>query len=204
MDKDKLINNLQKKGYKVEYFDTSKEAVKFMTDSMSGKTIGIGGSMTVKEIGLDTALAENNTVYWHWLPEQIQKFGSQKSVKDMAQTTEIYISSANAVAETGQIVNIDGSGNRISSISYGHEKVYFIVGINKIAKNLDKAIWRARNIAAPLNAQRLNKKTPCSKSADKCYDCSSPERICNGFLILESPISGMEMTVILVNENLGA
>lgn len=204
MDKDKLINTLQKKGYKVEYFDTSKEAVKFMTDSMSGKTIGIGGSMTVKEMGLDTALAENNTVYWHWLPEQVKKLGSQKAVRDMAQTAEIYISSANAVAETGQIVNIDGTGNRISSIAYGHEKVYFIVGINKIAENLDKAIWRARNIAAPLNAQRLNKKTPCAKNADKCYDCSSPDRICNGFLILERPMSGMEMTVILINEYLGA
>lgn len=204
MDKDKLITNLQRKGYKVECFDTSKEAVKFMTDSISGKTVGIGGSMTVKEMGLDTALAENNTVYWHWLPEQVQKLGSQKAVRDMAQTAEIYISSVNALAETGQIVNIDGSGNRISSIAYGHEKVYFIVGINKIAENLDKAIWRARNIAAPLNAQRLNKKTPCAKNADKCYDCSSPERICNGFLILERPMSGMEMTVILVNEDLGA
>ena len=204
MDKDKLINNLQKKGYKVEYFNTSKEAVKFMTDSMSGKTIGIGGSMTVKAMGLDTSLEENNTVYWHWTPEQVKKYGSQKAVRDLAQSAEIYISSANAIAETGQIVNIDGSGNRISSISYGHEKVYFVIGVNKVTENLEKAIWRARNIAAPLNAQRLNRQTPCAKNADKCYDCNSPDRICNGFLILERPISGMEMTVILINENLGA
>lgn len=204
MNKEKLITNLQKKGYKVEFFDTSKQAVKFMTDSLSGKTIGIGGSMTVKAMGLDTSLEENNTVYWHWTPEQVKKYGSQKAVRDLAQSAEIYISSANAIAETGQIVNIDGSGNRISSISYGHEKVYFVIGVNKVTENLEKAIWRARNIAAPLNAQRLNRQTPCAKNADKCYDCNSPDRICNGFLILERPISGMEMTVILINENLGA
>lgn len=204
MNKEKLITNLQKKGYKVEFFDTSKQAVKFMTDSLSGKTIGIGGSMTVKAMGLDTSLEENNTVYWHWTPEQVKKYGSQKAVRDLAQSAEIYISSANAIAETGQIVNIDGSGNRISSISYGHEKVYFVIGVNKVTENLEKAVWRARNIAAPLNAQRLNRQTPCAKNADKCYDCNSPDRICNGFLILERPISGMEMTVILINENLGA
>ena len=184
MNKEKLITNLQKKGYKVEFFDTSKQAVKFMTDSLSGKTIGIGGSMTVKAMGLDTSLEENNTVYWHWTPEQVKKYGSQKAVRDLAQSAEIYISSANAIAETGQIVNIDGSGNRISSISYGHEKVYFVIGVNKVTENLEKAIWRARNIAAPLNAQRLNRQTPCAKNADKCYDCNSPDRICNGFLIL--------------------
>lgn len=204
MDKNKLINTLQTKGFHVEYFDTSKEAVKYMTDSLSGKTIGIGGAQTVKQMELDKALMQNNTVYWHWLPELIEKYGGSKEVNKLAGSAEIYISSANAIAETGEIVNIDGTGNRISSIAYGHEKVYFIIGINKVTENLNQAIWRARNIAAPKNAKRLNQKTPCAKNADKCYDCNSPDRICNGFLILERPMSGVEMTVIIVNEELGA
>lgn len=204
MDKNKLMDNLQKKGFQVEYFETSKEAVQYMTDALSGKTIGIGGSETVKALELDKALMENNTVYWHWLPELIEKYGTAKTVRDMANGAEIYISSANAIAETGEIVNIDGTGNRISATAYGHEKVYFIVGTNKVTETLEGAIWRARNIAAPKNAKRLNKKTPCAQNADKCYDCNSPDRICNGLLLLARPMSGMEMVVVLINEELGA
>ncbi|MEG0942260.1 MAG: lactate utilization protein [Angelakisella sp.] len=204
MDKNKLMDNLQKKGFQVEYFETSKEAVQYMTDALSGKTIGIGGSETVKALELDKALMENNTVYWHWLPELIEKYGTAKTVRDMANGAEIYISSANAIAETGEIVNIDGTGNRISATAYGHEKVYFIVGTNKVTETLEGAIWRARNIAAPKNAKRLNKKTPCAQNADKCYDCNSSDRICNGLLLLARPMSGMEMVVVLINEELGA
>lgn len=204
MDKEKLIQNLKTKGFQVECFETGKEAAKFMENSISGRTIGIGGSLTVKETGIDQALMENNTVYWHWLPECKEEFGGAKEVRDMAMTTDIYISSVNAISQQGEIVNIDGTGNRIASTCYGHKEVYFIIGKNKITEDLESAIWRARNVAAPKNAQRLGQKTPCAVKADKCYDCNCPERICNGFLVLERPMKGMEMTVILVDEDLGA
>ena len=109
------------------------------------------------------------------------------------------------MAKTGEIVNIDGMGNRIASTVFGHKKLYFIVGKNKIADDLDGAIWRARNIAAPLNAKRFNVKTPCvAHGGGKCFDCKSPERICNGMVITMGKMSGVgEMEVVLIGEELG-
>ena len=120
-----------------------------------------------------------------------------------AATAQIYLSSANAIAATGEIINIDGTGNRVASTLYGHEKTYIIAGINKIAENYDAALWRARNIASPKNAQRLSKKTPCALKGDKCYDCNSPERICRGLVVLWEPMSSMEMEIVLIGEELG-
>ena len=120
-----------------------------------------------------------------------------------ANAASIYITSVNGIAESGEIVNIDGNCNRVASIFYGHEKVYFVIGENKIEKDYDSALYRARNIAAPLNAQRLGVKTPCAIKADKCYDCKSPERICRGLSVLwEKPMTG-EFEIILIHENLG-
>ena len=117
----------------------------------------------------------------------------------------MYISSANGVAETGELVNIDGTGNRVAATLYGPEKVYFIVGINKLTPTLEAAIWRARNIASPLNAKRLGRKTPCALSeVMKCYDCQSPERICRGMTIHMGPMKGVgETIVVLIDEELG-
>ena len=118
--------------------------------------------------------------------------------------TEVYLSSVNGLAETGELINIDGAGNRVASTLFGHEEVYFIVGANKIAPDYDAALWRARNIAAPKNAQRLKRKTPCAVKADRCYDCSSPERICRGLAVLWArPNATEEMEVVLIGEALG-
>ena len=127
----------------------------------------------------------------------------RKKARLAATRSEIYISSVNAISESGEIVNIDRVGNRVAGISFGPEKVYFLVGINKITPDLDSAIYRARNVAAPLNAKRLKLKTPCAKKADKCYDCKSPDRICcNMSIFLHKPI-GREYEVVLINEPLG-
>ena len=121
-----------------------------------------------------------------------------------ATDAQVYICSLNGVAETGELVNIDGGGNRLSSGLFGHEKVYFIIGVNKIAPDLEGAIWRARNIAGPKNARRLEKKTPCAVRGDKCYDCKSPERICRALAVLwERPTGIGRAEVVLVNEPLG-
>ena len=115
----------------------------------------------------------------------------------------LYLSSVNGLAETGEIINIDGTGNRVASGLYGHKKVYFIVGRNKLAPDYDAALWRARNIAGPKNAQRLQKKTPCAVKGDKCYDCKSPERICSALVVYWRKPSSMDFEVVLVDEDLG-
>ena len=123
---------------------------------------------------------------------------------EQAAATDVYISSVNGLAETGELINIDGTGNRVSSTLFGHEKVYFVVGKNKIAPDYDKALWRARNIASPKNAQRIGVQTPCAVKGDRCYDCKSPQRICRGLVVLwEKPKAIQTMEVILIDEELG-
>lgn len=202
MNKDRLLENLEKRGFKTVYFDTKEQAAKYILSNIKNKTVGIGGSETVKEMGLGESLKENNKVFWHWDKELVDENGV-KAVRDMAQDTDIYLTSVNAISEEGSIINIDGTGNRIASTCYGHEKTYFLVGENKVEPDFEKAMWRARNIAAPKNSYRLKVKTPCAIKGDKCYDCNSPERICRGFLVIERPMKSMEMEVVLIGERLG-
>lgn len=186
-------------GYDVSAFENSVEATNYLCNKINNKSIGIGGSVTVKEIGLYDILSENNTVYWHW---QNSVFSNAEILKKAA-NADIYISSVNAIAKTGEIVNIDGNSNRVSAISFGHEKVYLIIGKNKISDSLQEAVERARNIAAPLNAKRLMKKTPCASKGDKCYNCSSPDRICSEISILLKKPALQPIEIVLIDENLG-
>ncbi len=201
MNFDKVKHNLEERGFKVSCFETAQEASDYLKNSINGKTVGFGGSVTVDTMGLYDILAENNTVNWHNKPEGGRP---PKEVIAAASSSQIYIASVNGLAETGEVINIDGACNRVSAIFYGREKVYLVVGKNKIAPDYESALWRARNIAAPLNAKRLNKKTPCAVNADRCYDCKSPERICRGLTVLWSkPSGGSEYEIVLINENLG-
>ena len=197
MDLDRLQKNLTRAGFTVHRFPTAGEAKAWLAGQWKGKTIGIGGSMTLERMGLYEALSQENTVYWHWhTPGQ--------DTLDRAAQAQVYLSSANALAETGEILNIDGTGNRISAALGAHEVVCYVVGQNKVAPTLEQALWRARNIAAPLNARRLQRKTPCVQGELKCYDCKSPERICNGLSLLWRPLGGVgETVVVLVEEDLG-
>ncbi len=197
-----VSQNLSNKGFLVSTFESGIEAVNYLKEKIQNKTIGFGGSITLKELNLFDELSENNQVWWHGKGIQLKEYGGA-AVMENAMTTDIYITSANALSEQGQIINIDGRCNRIAATLFGHKKVYFIIGKNKIASSFEEAMWRARNIAAPKNAQRLNVKTPCAVNGDKCYDCSSPDRICRGFLNLELPPTGTEVEVILINEDLG-
>ena len=197
---EKLINNLEKKGYKVTVFDTAAEAAEYMTAEIKGTTVGIGGSMTIEEMGLYEKLKKDNLVYWHWKAAAGE---SVKLLRDKAATAEVYISSVNGIAETGEIINIDGTGNRVAATIYGHKKVYLVIGQNKIAEDFEKAMWRARNIASPLNAKRLGIATPCAEKGEKCYDCASPARICRAFGVLACAPGGSSYEVVLVKENLG-
>ena len=198
MNVQRAIDSLTREGFAVRYFDTASEAADYLAGSISGKTVGIGGSVTIEQMGLYDRLVQNNTVYWHWRT-------NDTATRTAAACAEVYLSSANAIAETGEIVNIDGSGNRVAATLYNHERVVFVAGINKLAEDYESAVFRARNIAAPLNTRRLGLKTPCAVGNEiKCYNCSSKDRICCGVATLLWPMRSVKTTeVVLVGESLG-
>lgn len=200
MDFSIVEKNLKDKGYIVTIFETAAEAVKYLNAQINHQTVGFGGSMTLEKMGLYEILQNHNTVFWH---QRIPEGKTSQETRLAANNAAIYISSVNGLAETGEIINIDGNCNRVASIFYGHEKVYLVIGKNKLEKDYDSALYRARNIASPLNAKRLGVKTPCAIKGDKCYDCKSPERICRGLSVLwGKPMTG-EFEVILIDEELG-
>ena len=196
----KLMENLEKQGYVVSYYDTAAQAKEALVSSIEGKTVGFGGSCTLRDMGLYELLSEENQVFWHWKQQPVNE------ARAKANAAEIYMTSLNGVAETGELINIDGDGNRLAATTFGpNKKVYFIIGVNKIAPDFHSALARARNIAAPLNARRLNKQTPCAQGSEvKCYDCQSPDRICKGMTVFTRKLGGIgEMEVMIIGEELG-
>ena len=192
----KVQKNLEARGYTVHTFATAAEAADYLDGTIDGRTVGFGGSATLDALGIYDRLEKHNTVVWHWKQEA-------DAARKAAMQTQVYLTSANGLAESGEIVNIDGTGNRVSATLFGHEKVYFVIGRNKLAPTYEAAVYRARNVAAPQRARQLGKKTPCAVKADRCYDCQSPERVCRGLVTLWGPMLGMETEVLLVDEDLG-
>jgi hypothetical protein len=192
---EKLRENLKKKGYETSYFETAEECCAYLNEKLDGVSIGFGGSQTVRDMGLYEQLAQHNQCYWHWDK-------AQGLVLKEASEAQVYLCSLNGVSENGELINIDGRGNRLASCLFGHDKVYFIIGTNKIAPDYDAALWRARNIAAPLNAKRLGAKTPCATTG-RCHDCSSPDRICAALMVYWEKPGGIDIEVVIVNQELG-
>lgn len=200
MDFSTVEKNLKAHGFAVSVFDTAAQAVAYLDAQIDGQSVGFGGSMTLDEMKLYDALASHNTVHWH---KMIPQGKTAADVRQAAAGAQVYLSSVNALAQTGELINIDGTCNRVASTLYGHQKVYLVVGKNKLAEDYDAALWRARNIAAPRNAKRLGVDTPCAVKADRCYDCNSPQRICRGLCVLwQRPTLG-EVEVVLIDEELG-
>ena len=197
-DFSRVKQNLEARGFRVSVFATAAEAADYLDSAIDNTSVGFGGSVTLEKMGLYERLERHDRVNWHWRP-----MDDGADARQAAMTAEHYITSVNGLAETGELINIDGTGNRVASTLYGHKKVWFVVGRNKLAPTYEEALWRARNIAAPKNAQRLGRKTPCAVKADRCYDCKSPERICRGLVVLWEAIGSMEMEVVLVDEALG-
>lgn len=197
---DTVKKNLEDRGYAVQVFPTKQEAADYLDAAIDGKSVGFGGSATLNALGLYERLGSHNRTVWHWKQEAAP-------ARREAMDTDVYLTSVNALAETGELVNIDGTGNRVASTLFGHEKVYFVIGRNKLVPTCDQAVWRARNIAAPLRAkqmaEQLGIKTPCAIKGGRCYDCKSPQRICRGMVTLWGPMMGMEAEVILIEEDLG-
>ena len=200
MDFTKVKSALEARGFKVSAFPTAAEAARYLNGQIDGVSVSSGGSVTLEQMGLFESLGQHNEVLSHW---HVPAGKDPAEIRAKAMTTGVYLTSANGLAETGEIVNIDGTGNRVSGMLFGHKKVYFVVGRNKLAPDYDGALWRARNIAAPKNAQRLGTRTPCAARGDRCYDCKSPQRICRGLVVLWEAMKGCETEVVLVDEELG-
>ena len=198
MDLQTCKERLEANGFTVRVFETREAAADYLDAAINGKTVGMGGSMTLAELNAYERLSQHNTVYSH------QAGGDPAEQRRLAATADVYLLSANAIAaETGELLNIDGVGNRVSASLYGHEKVIFVAGRNKVSPDFHEAYQRLRNVVAPKNAQRLQRKTPCAAKADKCYNCSSPDRICNGLVVHMKPMRGMPTEGILIHEDLG-
>ncbi len=192
-----VIKGLESRNMTGYYAADKEEAVKKALEVIGkGSTVAMGGCQSAHEIGLIQALEEGDYNY-------IDRSNMTPRESLMAAyDADVFLSSANAMTNDGIMVNIDGNSNRVSCIAQGPKKVVFIVGMNKICSDLDEAIKRARNVAAPANAQRFDVKTPC-KVTGKCADCKSPDTICCQFLITRYSRHEGRIHVILVNDTLG-
>lgn len=196
MDYATIRQIFEKHGFSTQLFPNREEAAAYLSGALDRQTIGFGGSVTLQEMGLYDMLSERNAVVWH---NKIAAF----DVRRLANQARVYITSANAVSETGEIVNIDSTGNRVAMTAFGPEACYFVVGKNKIVPTLADALSRCRNVAAPRNAERLKTETPCAVKGDRCYDCNSPERICSVTVVHHRPPKGMRCEIVFVDEDLG-
>ncbi len=194
----KVIKGLESRNMTGYYAATKEDALKMALALIPEQsTICMGGSMSANEIGLVEAVKKGNYNY-------IDRYAAEDraAAERLSYTADIYLASANAITEDGVMINIDGNANRVSAIAYGPNKVIFIVGMNKVCSDVDGAMKRARNVAAPANAQRFGLNTPCCKTGS-CMDCKSPDTICCQFLITRYSKHPGRIHVILVNEDLG-
>jgi L-lactate utilization protein LutB len=192
-----VIKGLQSRNMSGYYAKDKEEALKQALALIEeGSSISMGGCASAKEIGLVSALQNGN---YHYIDRS--KMEPREGLL-AAYDSDVFLSSANAMTSDGVLVNIDGNANRVSCIAQGPRKVIFIVGMNKVCSDLDSAMKRARNVAAPANAQRFDIQTPC-KSTGKCLDCKSPDTICCQFLITRYSRHAGRIHVILVNDVLG-
>ena len=196
MDVEKTIKNLKARHFAVSHFATGEEAAEYLCAEIRDTEVGIGGCKTADELGLFEKLSEHNTVHWHWRQQGWDVLAAENA-------SPVFIAGANAVSEDGQIVEIDGRGNRLAGLVFGKKRVYIVAGVNKICPDFESAVYRARNVAAIENGKRFPVEIPC-KIDGKCHDCRSPQRICNAMLVLWGPMMDMQkVEVVLIDETLG-
>ena len=196
---ERMIKNLKRRNMEAFYCKTSEETIQKVLELIpDGSSITWGGSMTIRDMGLPDALRKKGT--YEVLDRDLVEGNEEKvQMYVRAFTTDVYLSSANAISEDGVIVNIDGNGNRVAAITWGPKKVIFIIGLNKVAQTVEAALARARSTASPINAARFDIKTPCQVDG-VCHNCNSPESICNYVHFLRNSPHGKH-TVILVGES---
>ncbi len=194
----KVIKGLQSRNMTGLYAETKEDALRLALSLIpAGSSVTMGGAMSAQEIGLVDAVKAGE-----------YRFIDRGAYEDKRQAmldaydADWFLSGVNAMTEDGVLVNIDGNANRVSAIAQGPKHVLFIVGMNKICSDVDGAMKRARNVAAPTNAQRFGLSTPCSKTG-ACMNCKSPDTICCQFLITRFSRHKDRIHVILVNDTLG-
>ena len=193
-----VIKGLESRNMSGYYASDKDEALKIALNLIGeGSTVTMGGAMSAHEIGLVDALKKGN---YNFIDRDQET--DKRAAMLAAYDADVFLSSANAITNDGVMVNIDGNSNRVSAIAQGPKKVVFIVGMNKVCDDIDGAMKRARNVAAPINAQRFNLDTPCAKTG-ACFNCKSPDTICCQFLITRYSRHEGRIHVILVNDNLG-
>ncbi len=194
----KVIEGLKSRNMAGYYAKDKDEALKIALDLIpEGSSVTMGGCMSAHEIGLFDAVKKGNYSFIDRYEEPDFRAAMIK-----AYDTDVYLASVNAMTQDGVLVNIDGNSNRVSAIAFGPKKVIFIVGMNKVCDDVDGAMKRARNVAAPVNAQRFDINTPCKKTGS-CMNCKSPDTICCQFLITRFSKHEGRIHVILVNDDLG-
>ena len=195
---EKVIKGLESRNMSGYYASNKEEALKKALELIEkGSTITMGGAMSAHEIGLVDALKNGDDNFI-----DRDQATDKRAAMLAAYDADVFLSSANAITNDGVMVNIDGNSNRVSAIAQGPKKVVFIVGMNKVCDDIDGAMKRARNVAAPINAQRFGLSTPCAKTG-ACFNCKSPDTICCQFLITRYSRHEGRIHVILVNDNLG-
>ena len=194
----KVIKGLESRNMTGYYAYSAEEAKKIALELIpEGASVTMGGGMSVHEIGLVEALKNGN---YNFIDRDAAQ--DKRAAMLAAYDADFFLSSCNAITEDGIMINIDGNSNRVSAICQGPKKVLFIVGMNKVCSDVDGAMKRARNVAAPINAQRFGLNTPCAKTGS-CFDCKSPDTICCQFLMTRFSRHEGRIHVILVNDSLG-
>jgi L-lactate utilization protein LutB len=202
---DRTVKSLSRNGFKAVSVSSKDEALaEIMKLIPEGAVVGLGGSVTLRQINLPEQLRQSgHTVADHWVARA--EGASTEELTEIRRrqlNSDVFITSANALTETGELVNIDGAGQRVAAMIFGPKRVIVVAGTNKIVKDVDSAVRRARNVAAPINAWRLKVRTPCAQTG-VCSDCDSRDRICNITTIIHRAPSLTDTTVILVDEPLG-
>lgn len=202
---EKIIKNLEKRFFSAYFVETKQDALKKAIELISkDDVVSWGGSMSVVEIGLIDYILKNN---YKVINRDLAKSKEEKmSLLRQALLCDTYLMGTNAITKDGELVNIDCMGNRTASLMFGPKNVIVIIGMNKICTNLEEAISRARNQAAPINMQRISamsgKQTPCSETGE-CHDCKSLNSICSHIVVTRLSNPQNRIKIILVNENLG-
>jgi len=196
------VKALKKNGFDAVYVKTGSEAADLVAKHFKkGSTVGFGGSMTVKAIGVqDRAAAAGCELLDHNAPGLAPE--AKGAILRRQLTSDVFVSGSNAVTLDGEIVNVDGTGNRVAALSFGPVKTVVVVGINKVVRDLDEAFARVETQAAPMNNKRLDRPNPCVK-AGTCMDCDGDSRICRVYQILRKRPGGTDFSVIVVGEDLG-
>jgi L-lactate utilization protein LutB len=197
----RMIKSLNRRNMEAFYCPTAEEAVKKVSELIEdGSSVTWGGTMTVRDLGIPQVLKDRGTL--EVLDRDLVETPEDKQGMYLkAFSADVYLRSANAISEDGVIVNIDGNGNRVAAITWGPKKVIFVVGLNKVAQDVESALARARSTASPINAARFDIKTPCQVDG-VCHNCNSPESICNYVHFLRNSPRGRHV-VVLVGESLG-